>query len=226
MGELPISIVDIAILGILLISGVLAFSRGFVREVLSIGSWVAAAFATIYGFPLLQPVLRQHISLSWMADAITAVSIFLVTLVLCAALSGLVARNVKGSAFGAVDRSLGLAFGLLRGAVLVCVAYLVLGWLTQEEKPPGWLAEARSLPLLTAGAELIQTLLPGTAVEQGSAAAADAARTGERMLELERAVRGLNEGGGAAAEEAAPEGESGYRSEERKDLERLIQGTQ
>ena len=238
MEGLPVNVTDLGIIAVLAISGLLAFARGFLREVLSVGAWVGAAAATIYGFPLAKPFLRDYITITLLADAITGVVIFVVTLGVLAALSHVLSRNVRGSAFGAVDRSLGLLFGLLRGAVLVCIAWLVLAWLVPAEDRPDWITEARSLPLVEAGAEVLAGLLPSAAVEKGAAVVDEAGRRVDEAIEAEKVLRGLTpapespeespESGDSEtpANPAAPDEGSGYKDQERQDMNRLIQGTQ
>src|SRR5262249_11316035 len=139
---------------------------------LSIGAWVAAVLATIYGFPHLREFARTYIKAQLLADAITGVTIFIVTLVVCAAISHALARNVRGSGFGALDRSLGFLFGLLRGAVLVCLAYLLMLWaVPKPEDRPDMLKQAKSLPLVAEGAGFLRDLLPQDAFDRGAAAA-------------------------------------------------------
>src|SRR3546814_1784911 len=61
MDSLPINLADLIVIVVLLVSGVFAFVRGFVHEVLAIASWVGAAFVTLYAYPLVQPwVLRSE----------------------------------------------------------------------------------------------------------------------------------------------------------------------
>src|SRR5690606_2101277 len=139
MEGLPVNATDLVVLAVLVISGLLAFARGFIREVLSIGAWVGAAAATIYGFPLVKPLVSDYIPNELFANVVTGVVIFIVTLGLLAALSHVLSRNVRDSALGAVDRSLGLLFGLVRGAVLVCVAWLIFAFLTTPEDRPDWI---------------------------------------------------------------------------------------
>lgn len=230
------NLADIIVFAVLILSAAIAFARGFVREVLSIGAWVGAAAATIYGFPYAQPFARRYIEMTLFADIAAGVTIFVVVLVVLTVVSHLLAKTVRGSALGAVDRSLGLLFGLLRGAVLVCIAYLVLLWAVPEPDRPAWLIEARSLPLVQKGADFLLSLLPESALQRGGAAA-DQARdavnqaigTGETLQDLS------GQGASPPASEPAPgtgsdstgsQGRSGYNDAERKDLDRLIQGTQ
>lgn len=242
MEGLPVNVTDLAIVAILAISGVLAFARGFIREVLSVGAWIGAAAATIYGLEPARPFLRQYIGEPLIADGITGLVIFLVTLGLLATLSHLLSRNVRDSALGALDRSLGLLFGLLRGAVVVCALWLVFALFVAPQDRPEWVTEARSLPLVEAGSKVILDLLPGAAAQKGAAVIDEAGRQLNQAIETEKALRGVSQPPGQtgespavpaepgsaedAANPAAPGQGSGYKDQERQDMNRLIQGTQ
>ena len=160
LDSLPIAAGDIAILIILAISAFLALARGFVAEVLSIAGWVGAALVTLWTFHDARPYLRQYIQMQLLADILTGAAIFIVALVVFSTISHMLARVVKGSALSAVDRSLGFLFGILRGAVLVCLAYLLLTWVFPETRRPPWLENARMLPWVQAGADYLKSLVP------------------------------------------------------------------
>lgn len=242
---------DLIIIAILALSALLAFMRGFVREVLSIGAWVGAALATIYGFPLLQPFARKYIEVTLFADIAAGVSIFVVALIILTVLSHALAKNVRGSALGAVDRSLGLLFGLVRGAVLVCLAYLVMAWAIPQEDRPVWIAESRTLPLVQQGADLLLKILPESALKQGEHAVGAATEGIGKAIDTGKAVQtltpstptqpanppatnggsgdsgsGSGNGGSAAPDSGGASGTSGYNDAERKDLNRLLENTQ
>ena len=117
MDASPIQIADLAVLGILLISGVLALARGFVKEVLSIGAWIGASAASVEAYPLASPFIQAHVEQPLVADGIAAAAIFVATLVILWLLSSAIARRVQGSNVGTLDRSLGFLFGLLRAPV-------------------------------------------------------------------------------------------------------------
>lgn len=173
---------DIAIVVVLLLSGLFALMRGFVHEVLSVTAWLGAALATLYGLPLARPLARQHIETGWMADAAAGGAIFLVTLVVLSVLTHMVARRVRSSALNSLDRSLGFVFGLLRGAVLVCLAYVLAMWLIEPDEPPTWMTAAKTRPLVEAGARMLQSALPaeyGRAEAATKGTAGDAKRLGE-----------------------------------------------
>jgi membrane protein required for colicin V production len=219
LSHVSANLVDFAVLGVLLISALIALSRGLVHEVLSIGAWVAAVLVAIWGFPYGKDFTRQYIKLPILADGVTATVLFLVTLIVCAALSHALARNVRSSTFGALDRSLGLLFGLARGAVLICFAYLLYTWaIPNEADQPDIIKSARSRPLVASGADMLKSLLPKNAFDKGAAAASDARKQLTDQL--------LQNNGQPAPKPAAPKDDPGYNANQRKDLDRLIQGNQ
>lgn len=147
--------VDIIVVAVVAISALIAFLRGFVREVLTIGSWIGAALVTLYGFPILQPKFQQVVSNKMAADIGGGIALFLVSLVVFSIISHMIARFVRGSALTAVDRSLGLLFGLVRGAILVSLAYMLILW-----GNPNMLRGARTTPMMARGAEILRNLAP------------------------------------------------------------------
>jgi membrane protein required for colicin V production len=147
--------IDIIVIAVVTLSALIAFLRGFVREVLTIGSWLGASLVTLYGFPLLQGKFEQLISSKMAADIVCGITLFLVSLVLFSILSHMIARFVRGSALTAVDRSLGLLFGLVRGAILVSLAYMLVLW-----ADPNMLRGARTTPMMARGAEILRDLAP------------------------------------------------------------------
>ena len=142
MEQLPINFVDIAILALIVISGLLALFRGFVREVLAVVGWIGATVATIVVFPYAQPVARQYIQSEITADGAAGLVIFVVALIVLTWLSHIIARLVRESAFSAIDRWVGLLFGLARGAVIVAIAWVVLVQLAPPEDHPEIIQQA------------------------------------------------------------------------------------
>ena len=147
--------VDIIVIAVVALSALIAFLRGFVREVLTIGSWLGASLVTLYGFPLLQGKFEQWISSKMAADIVCGISLFLVSLIVFSIISHMIAGFVRGSALTAVDRSLGLLFGLVRGAILVSLAYMLIFALD-----PNMLRGARTTPMMARGAEILRDLAP------------------------------------------------------------------
>lgn len=222
-------ILDIAVITIVLISGMLALARGFVREVLSVGAWVGAAIATLYLFEFAQPVARTYIEVELIADIVAGVALFVVALIALSLISHALSRRVRDSALGPLDRSLGLVFGLVRGAALVALAYLIFAALFPPEDRPAWVVEARTEPFMAEGAEVLAAVLPERWVAQSVDAAEGAKSAAGQAMETGKAVQPLAEPlfkAPAIETRAAEPVDPGYKDQERKDLERLIQGSQ
>ena len=154
--------VDLVVLALMLVSGLLGAMRGLVREVLGVAAWVAAAFvAGPYGaFRYAAPWVRRHISDPGVADAVAFGSVFLIVLILLWLVVRSLSNAVRGSALGGLDRTLGLVFGLGRGAALLVVAYILLGIGLAIEQWPVPILEARSLPVIHHGADWLAEQLP------------------------------------------------------------------
>ncbi|MEQ1889923.1 MAG: CvpA family protein [Alphaproteobacteria bacterium] len=207
MSGWPINPFDTSVILIILLSGGLAFMRGFTREILSLLAWAGAAAATYALFGSVSPIGNAYISPGWLADAISALGIFVPALIILWLLSGSLSQRVKSSAIGALDRTLGFIFGLGRGAVMVSILFLGLGWLIpMEPDPPDWAGEARTLSLVRYGSELFLNLQPG-----------DAASAAQKTLQ----TRAL-----APTSKHTPDSqtETGYKTNQRQSLEQLIEG--
>ncbi|MGB3407453.1 MAG: CvpA family protein [Jannaschia sp.] len=126
------TIVDGAVGIIIVVSAILAFSRGLVREAMAIVGWVAAAFLAFTFAGAAEPLVRE---IPYVGDilgdscelaVIAAFAlVFALALVLTSFFTPLLSSAVRHSALGAVDQGLGFVFGVLRGMLLVAVAFVV-----------------------------------------------------------------------------------------------------
>lgn len=164
---------DVIVIGVVLVSSALALLRGFTNEVLSIIAWVVGALAALWLFPYLTPVLRGVISPEWLAAAIAAVGIFIVAYVIVAAFTSRWSDSLMDihERAGLLDRTLGFIFGLARGLLIVTVAYLFFAWLVpNSDDQPDWIRNAKTRPLVEDTAALLFSLAPqpGSGTTNGS----------------------------------------------------------
>ena len=151
---------DVGIVVLLLASAAFAYARGLVHEVLSIFAWIGAVFAAIYGFPYLKPFARRLTDIDIVADLGAGIVLFVVALAVLSVIGRKIASKVKTSALNAVDRSLGFLFGLARGALIVCVAYIGYSLIYPEKEHPKWMREARAIALVKPGSAFLKSLIP------------------------------------------------------------------
>jgi membrane protein required for colicin V production len=126
------TLVDAGVAVIILISAILAYARGLVREVLAIVGWIAAAVAGYYFAPQVVPliaevpVVNEYLADSCELSIIAAfVAVFAGALILLGIFVPLFSGAVQKSSVGGVDQGLGFLFGVVRGVLLVVVAFIV-----------------------------------------------------------------------------------------------------
>lgn len=145
----------------MLISGLLAMVRGFMREVFAIASWVIAAVVTLYAYPHALPYARQYISQDTLAMGVAVGGVFLLTLLVVSIVTVRISDAILDSRIGALDRTLGFLFGLARGFLIMVVAFLFFNWLSSNEQgQPEWIRDARSRVVLQSAGDWLISVLP------------------------------------------------------------------
>ena len=157
---MPITWLDIVLLSVMLISGILAMIRGFMREVLSIAAWGAAAVATALLYNKLLPIAKVNISSDIVATGAVIGGVFLLTLLVVSIITVRISDMILDSRIGALDRTLGFLFGLGRGLIIVVVAFVFFAWLVPLAKQPEGVRNAKSRVVLENTGEWLQALLP------------------------------------------------------------------
>lgn len=206
---MPFEMLDLILAGIMLLSALLALTRGFTREVLSLVSWGLAAAAGLFAAfnDDLVAYALDYVQSDIIARIAVGGGVFLVVLIFLSIISVRVADWVLESAAGPFDRTFGLVYGLARGLVLVAVAYLFYVWLVPPEKREDWVRNARSLAVIESTGEFITDFLPADIRDtlRGRIAARSAAPE--------------------AGQAAAGSEEEGYVAPDSTVLERLIEST-
>ncbi len=162
---MPVTYLDIGLAAVMLISGLLAMVRGFVREVLAIASWALAAFAAYAGYPRVTPFLKPYISNDMVAQIAAVGAIFLVVLLVVSVITIRISDAILDSKIGVIDRTLGLGFGLARGLLIMVVAYLFFVNLVPESGRPDFVKNAKSLPVLDQTGKWLLSILPPDGAE-------------------------------------------------------------
>ncbi len=163
------TIVDGIVAVIIILSAVLAYSRGFVREVLSIGGWILAAVAAYILAPKVEPlvkevpVLKDFLGPSCELAMIAAfAAVFAVSLIIFSVFTPLFAGAVQRSALGGIDQGLGFLFGVARGAVLVAIAFIVYERVIVSEPIP-MVDDSRTAVVFAQVSEAIDDQIPADA---------------------------------------------------------------
>ena len=157
---MPITLLDIILIGVMLISALLAMIRGFMREVLSIAAWAIAAGVTLYAYAKLLPYAKTYFSNDILATIVVVAATFLGTLLIVSVITVRFSDMVLDSRVGALDRTLGFLFGLGRGLLIVVVAFVFFAWLVPERSQPEWVRNAKSRVVLQGTGDWLMSMLP------------------------------------------------------------------
>jgi membrane protein required for colicin V production len=157
---MPITLLDIILLAVMFLSAMLAMVRGFMREILSIAAWAAAALATLYLYSRLLPVAKGYFNNDMVAAGAVIGGVFLGTLLIVSAITVKISDMVLDSRIGALDRSLGFLFGLARGLLIVVIAFLFFDWLVPAKSQPEWVRNAKSKVVLQGTGDWLKAQLP------------------------------------------------------------------
>jgi membrane protein required for colicin V production len=158
--SLSVTLIDALIVLVIMVSAGYAAWRGFLWETLTIFAWVAAAFACLYFGPYIIPMTHSLVHTDWLASLLAYAAVFLGVFIPLAFMSSRFSQSVKHSPIGPLDRAAGVAFGVVRGLVIVGLAYLAFTYFVPIRNQPRWLTEARLLPVVQSAADVLLTVIP------------------------------------------------------------------
>lgn len=150
--------VDFVLLGVIAFSSLISILRGFIKEMVSLLTWVAAFVIGMLYASRLAPLLPAAIDMPSVRLAIAFLILFLLTLLVGGMLNVVLGLLVKKTGLSGSDRSIGVVFGLARGVFLVC-ALILLGSLTPMPQDPWW-KESAVIQNLSPIAQWMRDLLP------------------------------------------------------------------
>ncbi len=158
--------IDLAVVVLLFVSALLAYNRGFTRELLAIGMWIIAAMLAFFFAPMLKPLIEElpvvgpFLGKSCVVGVFTAFALVMAgALLILSVFTPLFSSAIQDSFLGPLDRALGFIFGIARGIVLIAIIYLIYINLSGEEAIPA-LAEAQSKIIFDEAAALIEQYRP------------------------------------------------------------------
>lgn len=235
-------IVDILVGAVLLVSAVISFLRGFIREVLTITGVLGGLVAAYFGAPVLSPVVQgwfgveedpekvqklfDFIPLAQAANVITYAAIFIIVVIVLSIISHFLAEAVKTVGLGAIDRTLGVIFGVLRGALLLGLLYLPVQMAVSQETKESWFEGSRSYIYL----EKVSGWIGGFFSDEQIQQVGDDARKFGDVLDTRKKLEEMNLLRKKAEEGPLSEEEvkklQGYNEEFRNSMDQLIEQEQ
>lgn len=149
---------DWVMLGVVVLSTLLAFLRGVIREVIALGAWVLGLVGAFAFAPIVGDILPDIPGYPAVRYIVAFVLILIAALLAGALIAWPLAKAVRAAGLGFVDRFLGSLFGLARGIVLL-LAFVMVAGLTPLPRTPWWQHSALAPPLV-AGVYALRPHLP------------------------------------------------------------------
>ena len=161
MQHLSLTAVDYVAIAVIAISAMFATFRGLVHETFAIIDWLVAGFAALKLTPRLVPFAQPYIHVAWLQWVVVGLLTFLLFFIPLSIATERIARLVRRSPIGAVDRLMGFMFGAGRGLVIVSLAYLAFASLVAEPDQPDTLVKARLYPVIRDTGLVLRSLVSG-----------------------------------------------------------------
>jgi len=151
---------DIILLAVVLISGLIALSRGLIKEVLSIIGWVLVTVLIIYLLPIFLPFAQKFINNGIIAGVVTSLVIFILFSVGWIYFSANVTAKIRTSKLSSLDRTLGLFFGIMRAFLLIILFNILVNWMIPADKQSEILTESKYFQVAGRFAKPVEEMIP------------------------------------------------------------------
>ncbi|MDQ8029657.1 MAG: CvpA family protein [Brevundimonas sp.] len=153
---------DVVAILVLIASAAAGWVRGGTREIITLLSFVLAAFVALVALPLTAPLGRMLVNPDWAGTIFAAILSFLLIYFGIRIFGSILSKKAQAHpSLGGVDRIVGIVVGATRGLVLLGAIHLVIVAAMPGERTPNWLSEAAVRPLTAGAARAIQIILPG-----------------------------------------------------------------
>jgi len=118
---------DLVIIGIILVSSLISLVRGFVKESISLVSWILAGFIAFRYFSALAEVLLPYLESPTLRTGLSFAVLFVCTLIIGAIVNFMASQMVSKTGLSGTDKTLGMVFGAARGVLIVTMLVLLAG---------------------------------------------------------------------------------------------------
>lgn len=150
--------IDYSIIALIFISLIIGFFRGFIKEALSLVTWIAAIWVGLTFGHELSVVLEPFISYPSARIAAAFVILLLLTLIVGSIIGFLLGELVKKTGLTGSDRFAGMIFGIGRGLLVVAVLVMLAGLTPLPDDP--WWKESQLIPVFQSLALWLREHLP------------------------------------------------------------------
>ena len=150
--------VDLIIIAVVVVSALISLVRGFVKESISLASWVLAGFIALRYFTPLSELLEPYIESPTIRTGSGFAILFVCSLIVGAIINFMASQLVTKTGLSGTDKSLGVVFGAARGILIVIILVLLAGLTPMPSE--SWWKESTMIEYFANMASWIKDILP------------------------------------------------------------------
>ena len=157
--------IDILIIVLTIISMIYGYSRGLIKEILSILSILISVYLSINVYPNISLFIKEYIEMALLADSISFALMFLFLYSLINIFSNFVVSSITNTPIRILDKNFGILFGLFRALLIFSLLNILLYWTLWKENMPEWLSNSKSMVLINYTSDKLIQILPSRSLK-------------------------------------------------------------
>jgi len=157
--------VDILIIILTIISMIYGYSRGLIKETLSILSILFSVYISINVYPNISLFIKEYIEMAVLADSISFALMFLFLYSLINIFSNFIVSSITNTPIRILDKNFGILFGFFRALLIFSLLNILLYWTLWKESKPEWLNNSKSMVLINYTSNKLIKILPNRSLK-------------------------------------------------------------
>lgn len=238
---------DILVIGVTLVSAVISFLRGFIREILTIIGVVGGLLSAIFLGPVFAPMvdgwfgvntetngeeeessgkLFDLIPMDLVSDIVNYGGIFIIVVIVLSVLSHFLASGAKAIGLGPLDRTLGVVFGVVRAVILLGLLFLPVHLFFDDKTKEEYFSKSATYIYIEKTSAFMASFLPGQEKIQKKTESEIEKRLKDLEIlkkDTQSENKTTNQFQNNAIKKSKENGDQGYNENQREDLDKLFE---
>ncbi len=157
--------IDILIIILTIISMIYGYSRGLIKEILSIVSLLISVYISINVYPNISLFIKEYIDMAVLADSISFALMFLFLYSLINIFSNFIVSSITNTPIRILDKNFGILFGFFRALLILSLLNILLYWTLWKKNIPVWLNNSKSMILINYTSDKLIQILPSRSLK-------------------------------------------------------------
>ena len=156
---------DILIIILTTISMIYGYTRGLIKEILSILSILISVYISIYIYPSLSLFIKEYIEMAVLADSISFALMFLLMYSLINIFGNFIISGISDTPLRILDKNFGILFGFFKAVLIFSLLNILLSWTLWKKNIPVWLNNSKAMILINYTSNKFIKLLPSKSLK-------------------------------------------------------------